>query len=241
MYPKKPIEPDKPDKTKPLKPIEINKLFESNKLKEPHKTDEPLKPKEHNKLKEPKKPKKPKERLESKAFLEQLEHNEENCALNFERFNDMHNQFEFDKLLDFSKIKFANININLIHYDKNLKNKENMEYYRYFCVNIKGSYYPTDDFVILKLLLSKINNNSYIPNYILMISGSEAETKLKELINYNFIQEIVIFCRKDTKYTYLKDIYGKIKLITKKFDDVLNFLRSKIFLKKILVWIIICL
>jgi len=150
-----------------------------------------------------------------------------NHIYNDEKFKYIYNNDKFNELLDFSKIKAPNININLIHYDKNIKSKENIKYYRYFSVNIKGSYYPIDDFDILKLLLSKINQIPFTPNYVLMISGSEAETKLKELINYDFILDIVIFCFLDNKYIFLKDISGKIRLIANRFNDVLKFLESK--------------
>jgi len=34
-------------------------------------------------------------------------------------------------MLSFSDIKKGDIYVNLIHYDKNMKNNENFEYYRY--------------------------------------------------------------------------------------------------------------
>ena len=41
-----------------------------------------------------------------------------------------------------------------------------MEYYRYFSINIIGSYYAFDDFDMLKLFISKLNQIPFTPSYI---------------------------------------------------------------------------
>ena len=63
-----------------------------------------------------------------------------------ERFENSLN--EYKKIIDFSHAKKGDIYVNLIHYDKNLKNEENFEYYRYFSVNLihnKNQLKPSDN------------------------------------------------------------------------------------------------
>jgi len=140
----------------------------------------------------------------------------------------------FRNIINFDGIKKGNLFLNLIHYDKNLKNEENTEYYRYFSINIVGSYYAFDDFDMLKYFISKLNKSSFCCSYILMTSGSEAEKVLEEFNKYDFLIEFIIFYFKG-KYDYLKDKYNKIKLITKKFNEIAKFLQSKKFSKKDLI------
>ena len=61
-----------------------------------------------------------------------------------------------------------------------------------------------------------------------MTSGSEAEKVLEEFNKYDFLIEFIIFYFK-IEYNYLKDKYNKIKLITKKFNEIRQFLQSKKF------------
>ena len=62
----------------------------------------------------------------------------------------------YTKIIDFSDVQKGDIYINLIHYDKNLKKKENFEYYRYFSIKVIGSYCSFDDYDMLKLFLSRL-------------------------------------------------------------------------------------
>ena len=91
----------------------------------------------------------------------------------FEKPNSLYNE-EYRKIINFNKVKKGDISVNLIHYDKNLRNNDNMKYYRYFSINVIGSYYTFDDFDMLKLLLSKIKEMPFPPCYILMMSESES-------------------------------------------------------------------
>ena len=136
---------------------------------------------------------------------------------------------EFEEMVSFSDIKKGDIYINLIHYDKNMKNNENFEYYRYFSVKIMGDYDSFDDFNMLKLFITKTNQIPSTPSYILMTSGSESEDVLKQFHNISFITDIIIFCYEVDKYLYLKEKYTKIKLITNNFREVRQFLLTKRF------------
>ena len=73
-----------------------------------------------------------------------------------ERFEELYNKKEFENIVNFSDVKKGDLYVNLIQYDKNMKNEKNMEYYRYFSIKIIGNYYPFDDFDMLKLFLSKL-------------------------------------------------------------------------------------
>ena len=136
--------------------------------------------------------------------------------------------YELKKIINFADTKKGDLYVNLIHYDKNLKNEENMEYYRYFSINLIGSYYVFDDFDMLKLLISKLKEIPFSSSYILMTSGSESGKVLEEFNKVDFITEFIIF-HKNGKYEHLKKNYNKIKLITNRFYEVKNFLESKKF------------
>jgi len=146
------------------------------------------------------------------------------------RFEDLYlKRKKFEELINFSDIKKGDIYVNLIHYDKNMKNNENFEYYRYFSVKIMGDYESFDDFNMLKFFISKTNQIPETPYYILMSSGSESVDVLNEFHNISFITDIIIFCYEVEKYLYLKQKYTKIKLITSNFSEIRKFLLTKRF------------
>ena len=132
----------------------------------------------------------------------------------------------YKKIIDFSDVKKGDLFINLLHYDNNLKNEENFEYYRYFSIKIIGSYSPFDDYEMFKLFLSKQMQIPFSVNYILMISGNESEKILKEFHNIELLNIIIIFCQNINKYLFLKKNYKKIKLISNDFEEIVNSLRT---------------
>ena len=147
-----------------------------------------------------------------------------------QQFEDLYNnEFNgrYQKIIDFSDIKKGDIFVNLIHYDKNLKKPENLEYFRYFSIKIQGCYYSFDNFKMLKLYLSRQVQIPYSVGFILIISGNESEKVLKEFHNLDILNEIIIFCYNINKYLYLKNIYNKIALITNDFGEIINTLRTK--------------
>ena len=147
-----------------------------------------------------------------------------------ERFEQLYNNEKFRNIINFSNVERGELYINLIHYDKNLKNEENTEYYRYFSINIIGSYYAFDDFDMLRLFISKLNQIPFSSSYILMSSGSESEKVLEELNKFDFLIEFIIFS-KNKDYDYLKNKYNKVKLIANKFGKITDFLKTKKFSK----------
>ena len=134
---------------------------------------------------------------------------------------------QYKKIINFEKVKKGELYVNLIHYDKNLRNNENIKYYRYFSVNVKGSYYSIDDFDILKLTLSKIKEIPFPSCYILLMTGSESEEILKEFNYLDFLDEFIIFCRNKKEYNDKKEKYKKINLVTNEFKKIIEYLKTK--------------
>ena len=133
----------------------------------------------------------------------------------------------YKEIIDFNNVKIGEFNINLIHYDKNIRNTDKIKYYRYFSINIIGSYYAFDDFDMLKLLLSKMKKMPFNTCYIFMMSESESEQILKEFNDFNYILEFIIFFFSYKDYNYLKEKYKKIKLVTNEFSKITEYLKTK--------------
>ena len=141
--------------------------------------------------------------------------------------NCVYNKEELEKIIDFSDIEKQNLYVNIIHFDKNLKNKENIEYYRYLSVKTVGSYYPFNDFDMIKLFLSKLYNQIPYCHYILITSGSESKQILEEFHKFHFLTDIIIFCFNKNKYlNLLNNQYKKLKLITDDFKELIKFIES---------------
>ena len=99
-----------------------------------------------------------------------------------------------------------------------------MKYYRYFSVNVIGSYYTFDDYDMLKLLLSKIKEMPFPPCYILIMSETESEQILKEFNGLDFLQEFIIFYQNEKDINFLKEKYNKITLVTNEFSKIIEYI-----------------
>ena len=141
----------------------------------------------------------------------------------FARFNNR----QYEDLINFDLIKKGDFNVNLIYYNRNLRSSKNMEYYRYFSINIIGSYYAIDDFDILKLLISKIREIPFTSSYILLMSEEESEKIIKEFNDLDFIMEFIIFYENKNNFLEIKEKYEKIKLITDDFTKIKEYLKTK--------------
>ena len=122
--------------------------------------------------------------------------------------------------------------LNLIHYDENMKNNENIEYYKRFKLNVVGGFHGIDNFDIFKQFMEEMKKNKI--HYILITSGSASEKILSHCHDFEFIKEIIIFCMYLEKYqkmydknTTLGKKYYKLKLITANYSIVEDYL-SKI-------------
>ena len=145
-----------------------------------------------------------------------------------ERFEKLYSDEEFKEIINFKEIKKGELYVNIIHYDKDIRKEENIKYYRYFSIDTIGGYYPFDDFEMMKLFITKLNEMPYKCSYILIISGNEIEKILEEFHKYYFLVEFIIF-NKQNEYDNLIGKYNKIKLITNKFSEIRNYLKSKKF------------
>ena len=134
---------------------------------------------------------------------------------------------KYKNIINFDEVKKGEFNVNLIHYDKNLRNNDNMKYYRHFSIKVIGSYYAIDNFDMLKILLSKIKDMPFAPCYILMMSENESELILKEFNDFDFLQEFIIFYQNEKDFIYLKEKYNKIKLVTNEFEKITEYLKTK--------------
>ena len=65
-----------------------------------------------------------------------------------------------------------------------------------------------------------------------MISGMDSENILKKLHDYEFLNDIIIFCFESNKYLNLKKTYKKLRIITNNFEEVINFLKLKKYSKE---------
>ena len=81
--------------------------------------------------------------------------------------------------------------LNLIHYDENMKNIENIDYYKRFKLNVVGGFHGIDNFEILKKLIDKIKKNPHKIHYILVTSGSASEKILSYCHDLEFIKEFL--------------------------------------------------
>jgi len=133
-------------------------------------------------------------------------------------------------LMKFDDIKRNPIFVNLLHYDEMLTNKENQKYYKYFKLNIVGGYYGINNFDIFTKYIEAINNSKMFLRYVLIISGSKANKILNLCYNYSYIDDIIIFCYSKDKYSFLAQL-DKIKLIANSFNDVISYLKTKIYTK----------
>ena len=147
------------------------------------------------------------------------------------RFEELYPYEEFKNIISFKDVKKGKFHINLIHYDKNLKNEENIKYYRYFSINTIGGYYPFDNFDMLKTFITKLIQIPFSSSYILMISGNEVEKILEEFHKYDFLIEFIIF-NGINKYAYMNNTYNKLKLITNKFSKLTKYFKLQKFSKE---------
>ena len=126
--------------------------------------------------------------------------------------------------------------LNLIHYDENMKNSENIDYYKRFKLNVVGGFHGIDNFEIFKKYIEKIKTSDQKIHYILVTSGSSSEKILDYCHDCEFIKEFIIFCFYLDKYKkmYDKDTekgkkYYKLKLISANYSQVENYLANKKF------------
>ena len=134
---------------------------------------------------------------------------------------------EEDKTIgfDLSLLKRNELNVNLIHFDLNIRSKENFEYYNHFKVDVVGGFIAIDNLSILKIYLEAIKSKN-IP-FIVISSGSSGKDVIPICKKFYFIKEVIIFCR-NYKYNehYIKEYPGYVKKVLTSIKDVYKYIKT---------------
>ena len=127
---------------------------------------------------------------------------------------------------DLNLLKRDELNVNLIHFDKYISNKENYIYYNIFKVNVVGGYIAMDNIYMLYMYLEAIKNNIKIP-FIVLSSGYQGNDVIKICKRYPFIKEVIIFCGNFEKYKYfLNEFPGYVKKVFTDFRNVHQYIKT---------------
>ena len=126
---------------------------------------------------------------------------------------------------DISLIKRDELNVNLIHFDLNITNKENYVYYNKFKVDVVGGYIAFDNLNMLYKYLEEMKNKN-IP-FIVLSSGSSGKDVIPICQKYPFIREVIIFCSNYYKYQhYLTQYQGYVKKIFVEIEPLYDYIKS---------------
>ena len=134
---------------------------------------------------------------------------------------------EEDKTIgfDLSLLKRNELNVNLIHFDLNMRSSENFKYYNHFKVDVVGGFIAIDDLSILKRYLEAIKSKN-IP-FIVISSGSSGKDVIPICKKFSFVKEVIIFCGnyKHNEH-YLKEYPGYVKKVTTSIDDLYKYIKT---------------
>ena len=89
--------------------------------------------------------------------------------------------------------------VNLIHFDSNITNSENYEYFNNFKVDVVGGFYAIDYINIFRCYLEKIKEKNI--SFIVLCSVSSGKHIIPICKKHSFIKEVIIFC---LHYSYNK-------------------------------------
>ena len=132
------------------------------------------------------------------------------------------NENDYNIGFDLSLIKRDELNVNLIHFDKNMTNSENYGYFNNFKVDVVGGFYAIDDIDIFRKYLEKIKRD-----FIVVCSGSAAKDIIPICKNYSNIKEVIIFCMNRSYHEhYIKDYPGFVKKVLTSIDSVYEYIKS---------------
>ena len=134
---------------------------------------------------------------------------------------------EEDKTIgfDLSLLKRNELYVNLIHFDLNMRNSQNFEYYNHFKVDVVGGFIAIDNLSILKIYLEAIKSKK-IP-FIVISSGSSGKDVIPICKKFSFVKEVIIFCGNyEHNEHYLKEYPGYVKLVTTSIDDLYKYIKT---------------
>ena len=121
-------------------------------------------------------------------------------------------------------LKRNELYVNLIHFDLKMTKKDNYKYFNDFEIDVVGGFYALDELSILLNYLEKMKNKD-IP-FIVITSGSSGKDVIEICLKYQFIKEVIIFC-KEYKYNehYLEEYPDYVKKVFIKIKDVYNYIK----------------
>ena len=126
---------------------------------------------------------------------------------------------------DSSLLKRNELHVNLIHFDKNIKNQENYMYYNKFKVDVVGGYIALDNLDMLIHYLEAIKYKN-IP-FIVLSSGYNGKDVIPICQKYPFIKEVIIYCGNYDKYKHFLTQYpGYVKKIFVDISPIYNYIKS---------------
>ena len=126
---------------------------------------------------------------------------------------------------DMNLLKRDELNINLIHFDSNMTNKENYGYFYNFKADVVGGFYAIDDINIFKKYLQKISQK-HIP-FLVICSGSSGKDIIPICKKYYFIIEVIIFCRNyEYNKHYIDEYPGYVKKVITSIGELYNYLKK---------------
>ena len=147
----------------------------------------------------------------------------ESCGGGF--FDNIKNEIDLNLGFDISLIERDELNVNLIHFDRNMTNSENYNYFNNFKVDVVGGFYAVDDIDIFRKYLEKIKEKN-IP-FIVISSGSAAKDVIPICKNYSFIKEVIIFClNKSYHEHYINDYPGLVKKVLTSISSVYDYIKT---------------
>ena len=126
---------------------------------------------------------------------------------------------------DMNLIKRDELYINLIHYDSNMTNSENYEYYNKFKVDVVGGFHAIDNLTFFRKFLQRINKKK-IP-FIVITSGSSGKDIIPICKHYPYIKEVIIFCMNyEYNKHYIKEYPGYVKKVLTSINEVYQYLKT---------------
>ena len=128
---------------------------------------------------------------------------------------------------DLSLIKRNELYVNLIHFDLNMTNKQNYQYYNNFKVDVVGGFLAMDNLDMFQKYLEVIKyKNKNIP-FIVISSGSSGKDVIPICKQYTFVKEVIIFCG-NYQYNahYLIEYPGYVNRVFTDINDVYNYIKT---------------
>ena len=130
-------------------------------------------------------------------------------------------QSEFIK----KNLKENELNVNLIQFDLNIRNKENYKYFNDFKINVVGDFHNIDDLSDLEECLTKLKYKD-IP-YIVISSGSSGKDVIPICLKFPFVKEVIIFCGTyEYNKHYLEEYPGYVKKVLISIQQVYEYIKT---------------